>query len=122
MASIESAGYQWFVRVLPGLVCAPLHEAVDGIRRSLQTAVCGDRRIPFIVSCRGDELGVPARAFVEALIAAGGERIDLAPLAPHEVAELLESLEIPDLQAERLDPDIARHTGGNPFFVLETEK
>lgn len=46
----------------------------------------------------------------------------LAPLPEAALAELIESLDAPHLESERLAPALARHCGGNPLFVLETVK
>lgn len=48
------------------------------------------------------------------------ERIELAPLTPAEIAELVDSLAIAQLAGAALAAPLARHTGGNPQFVLET--
>ena len=55
--------------------------------------------------------------------AEGGQRLAevlLAPLSEGAVRELLESLALPGIDAAALAGAVARHTGGNPFFVLET--
>lgn len=64
---------------------------------------------------------------VEALRAALEEvpRVDviaLAPLDEAQIAELVDSLGLEGIDAARLAPQIARHTGGNPMYVLETLK
>ncbi len=48
--------------------------------------------------------------------------IKLAPLDEARIAELVDSLALPDVIGERLAAPLARHTGGNPLFVLETLK
>ena len=48
--------------------------------------------------------------------------IKLAPLDEARIAELVDSLALPDVVGERLAAPLARHTGGNPLFVLETLK
>jgi len=49
-------------------------------------------------------------------------RVELRPLDAAAVRDMLESLELPGLQA--ITPELVqalyRHTGGNPFFLLET--
>jgi len=47
-------------------------------------------------------------------------RIDLGPLSMPAIEALLESLAIPGLDAAGLAGPLARHTGGNPMFILET--
>ncbi|MCU0938123.1 MAG: AAA family ATPase [Burkholderiaceae bacterium] len=48
--------------------------------------------------------------------------IALAPLTEAEMAELIDSLGLPELDSAQLAPQLARHTGGNPLFALETLK
>lgn len=50
------------------------------------------------------------------------ESVVLGPLNVAQVAELIESLALPDLDAQRLAPALLKHTGGNPMFALETLK
>jgi DNA-binding SARP family transcriptional activator len=48
------------------------------------------------------------------------EAIALAPLELAQLAELVDSLGLPELDAKRLAPALLRHSGGNPLFALET--
>ncbi len=48
------------------------------------------------------------------------EPIVLTPLDESRLAELLDSLELPGLDLPLLARQIARHTGGNPLYALET--
>lgn len=50
------------------------------------------------------------------------EVLALAPLSEAQMAELIASLGVPGLDAARLAPLLARHTGGNPMYALETVK
>lgn len=52
----------------------------------------------------------------------GCDEIALQPLGLAEVDALLFSLALPRLEPHTLAPAMARHTGGNPQFVLETVK
>jgi DNA-binding SARP family transcriptional activator/tetratricopeptide (TPR) repeat protein len=107
---------------LAGFVLDDLHYADAASLDALQAQLPTERRMAFLVSCRGDELGERARAFLDALAATGARRIELPALTVEQVRELLESLELPAIDAARFAPEIARHTGGNPLFVLETVK
>lgn len=49
-------------------------------------------------------------------------RIDLVPLDEPALARLVQSLDLPGLDAQALAPQLLRHTGGNPLFALETLK
>jgi hypothetical protein len=46
----------------------------------------------------------------------------LQPLDLAQLADLVESIGLAELNAERLAPALLRHTGGNPLFALETLK
>ena len=48
--------------------------------------------------------------------------VKLAPLDKQGIAELVDSLALPDVVGERIAAPLKRHTGGNPLFVLETLK
>jgi len=48
------------------------------------------------------------------------EVVALSPLNTTQLAELVESLGLPELDPARLAPALLRHSGGNPLFVLET--
>jgi DNA-binding SARP family transcriptional activator/tetratricopeptide (TPR) repeat protein len=48
------------------------------------------------------------------------EGLALAPLGLAQLAELVESLGLPELDATALAPALLRHSGGNPLFALET--
>ncbi|MBC8058794.1 MAG: AAA family ATPase, partial [Rhizobiales bacterium] len=48
--------------------------------------------------------------------------VNLAPLDAAQLAELLASLDLPGLDVTHWVPLLARHTGGNPLFALETIK
>ena len=50
------------------------------------------------------------------------ESVSLAPLNVMQLAELIESLALPELDAQRLAPALLKHTGGNPMFARETLK
>lgn len=48
------------------------------------------------------------------------ETVHVAPLDLAQLAELVDSLLLPELDAARLAPALLRHSGGNPLFALET--
>src|SRR6185369_4704278 len=98
-----------------------LHFADTASVEALQVLL--ERNLRLVLACRSDEVGEAAKALFDALVSSGTGRIaELAPLGPAEVTELVASLEIDGVDAMRLGPGIARHTGGNPLFVLETLK
>jgi DNA-binding SARP family transcriptional activator len=50
------------------------------------------------------------------------ELVSLNPLNLAQMVELVESLALADLDAQRIAPALLKHTGGNPMFALETLK
>lgn len=50
------------------------------------------------------------------------EVVALAPLDAAQIAELIQSLQLPDVDAAALGQRLLAHTGGNPLFALETLK
>lgn len=50
------------------------------------------------------------------------DRVALQPLSEEQMRELVDSLGLASLDAGRLAPTLARHTGGNPMYALETLK
>ena len=87
------------------------------LRLMTQDAV---RRLPWLITVRANE--TPAqliewKAKVEANALA---EIHLGPLDDDAVRTLLESLAIPDFDVDAWVTPMARHTGGNPMFILET--
>ncbi|WP_019587839.1 BTAD domain-containing putative transcriptional regulator [Deinococcus apachensis] len=75
----------------------------------------------FVGTFRDEELDPETRGVFERFVAAGQSVwIDLLPLSETDVQELVGSLDITELE-ERGD-ELARFTGGNPLFVLETIK
>ena len=110
---------------LAALVIDDLHFADTASLEMLQ-ALVGDEALAALrwgFAQRPAE-GLPA---AEALRAALEETqhlevLALAPLTEAQMAELITSLGVPGLDAARLAPLLARHTGGNPMYALETVK
>ncbi|HEX7441320.1 MAG TPA: BTAD domain-containing putative transcriptional regulator [Caldimonas sp.] len=72
---------------------------------------------------RPADAGAAASALRVALEETQGlESVSLGPLSVAQMAELIESLALPDLDAQRLAPALLKHSGGNPMFALETLK
>lgn len=79
----------------------------------------------WVMAMRPAEAGHAARTLADALADARAERpqalhLALAPLGEAQVGELLAEVGLARGQAAALAPALARHTGGNPLFVLET--
>lgn len=108
-----------------GLMVDDLHYADAASIETLRHAAAGDAGLAWVVTLRPAEIGGEAQTLVDALgKIAASVQLTLAPLTEHDVAELLASLDLPldlpDLSA--LVPQLTRHTGGNPLFLLETLK
>ncbi len=103
---------------LAGLAIDDLHFADEATLELFPQLVIPDLR--WIGAVRGSECPASIAAWLRA---EGGQRlveVPLVPLSESAVRELLESLALPEINAPALAGAIARHTGGNPFFVLET--
>ncbi|MFY0566593.1 BTAD domain-containing putative transcriptional regulator [Archangium lansingense] len=81
-----------------------------------------DARMPCFIDCyRRGELPPYSEAIVRQLVDSGVARvIDIGPLSPEEVRRMVASLELPG--AEHHADALARYTGGNPLYVIETLK
>ncbi len=82
----------------------------------------GDGPRPRFIDCyRGGELPPYAQAYVQQLVDAGLARVvELGPLSPEDVRRMLAGLELPGAEAHA--DALARYTGGNPLYVVETLK
>ena len=103
---------------LAGFAVDDLHFADEATLELLPQLVIPG--LSWIGAVRAAECPAPIAAWQRA---EGGQRLVevlLAPLSASAVRELLESLALPGVEASALAGAIARHTGGNPFFVLET--
>lgn len=78
--------------------------------------------LPCFIDCyRHGELSPYAQAAVHHLVEQGRARvIELGPLSPAEVRQLLAGLELPGAEAHA--DALSRYTGGNPLYVVETLK
>ncbi|MDC0712007.1 BTAD domain-containing putative transcriptional regulator [Stigmatella sp. ncwal1] len=84
----------------------------------------GERGAPgprFMDCYRRGELPPYAQTYIHQLVDEGWARIiELGPLGPEEVRQLLAGLELPG--AERHAEALSRYTGGNPLYIVETLK
>ncbi len=110
---------------LAALVIDDLHFADSASLEMLQTLVGDEALAPLRWGfAQRPAEGLPA---AEALRAALEETqrlevLALAPLGQAQMVELIASLGVSGLDAVQLAPLLARHTGGNPMFALETIK
>ncbi|MES2101288.1 MAG: AAA family ATPase [Pseudomonadota bacterium] len=116
---------------LAGLVVDDLHFADEASLEMLRSLIDedsdpeagGERPLRWALAYRPAEAGSPVQALHDALIEqARLLPITLAPLGLDALAALVDSLALPGVDGRTLAPGLARRTGGNPLFVLETLK
>jgi tetratricopeptide (TPR) repeat protein len=112
-----------------GVMVDDLHFADDASVEMLQALICGGAGsgepdgLRWALAQRPGEGGVAAaRLRAELEEAQALAAVTLAPLTAAEMAELIDSLDLPELDSAQLAPQLARHTGGNPLYALETLK
>ena len=116
---------------LAGLVVDDLHFA-DAASLDMLGALIDEDGNPEVAAAtplhwalayRPAEAGSPVQALHDALVEqARLAPITLAPLDEAALAVLVDSLALPGVDGKALAPGLARRTGGNPLFVLETLK
>ncbi|QRK13931.1 AAA family ATPase [Archangium violaceum] len=91
------------------------------IARLLESSA-GSARPPRFIDCyRRGELPSYNQVNIRRMVESGVARvIDLGPLAPDDVRQLLAGLELPGAEAHA--EALARYTGGNPLYIIETLK
>jgi DNA-binding SARP family transcriptional activator/tetratricopeptide (TPR) repeat protein len=110
---------------LAGLFIDDLHFADEASCEMLQALIASDvgPQLHWALAQRPGEGTAAAARLRDALEEASLlETVALAPLTEDEVAELIDSLGLPELDGRALAPVLLRHTGGNPLYALETLK
>ena len=109
----------WHATGLSAVCLDDLHYADDASLEAL-FIVIGARSVRWLLGLRADE--VPARLAEWLLRTEPGwcATLVLGPLSTTAIHELLVSLAIPGLDPQTWTEPLARHTGGNPMFILET--
>lgn len=102
-----------------------LHFADDASLEMI-TALVGTETLAhmaWVFTQRPGEGSAAARALRDVLEEARRlQAADVAPLDAAQMIELVQSLNLPDVDAQLAGPRLLRHTGGNPLFALETLK
>jgi len=108
-----------------GIVLDDLHFADEASVDMLRGIVGGEREIDLRwgFAQRTGEPTVATQALRDTLEEAFGlNTMALAPLDVVQMAALVDSLGLPDLDSRSVAERLVRHTGGNPMFALETLK
>lgn len=105
---------------LHGVIVDDLHYADDASVELMQYLL-GAVELGWVFAARPAELGQAAQSLLER-VRERANTIELAPLTEAAIAELVESLALPGIDAARVAPQLLRQTGGNPLFLLETLK
>ena len=114
---------QAFGEGLAGLVLDDLHFADAASVDVIQHLAAAGIGLRWIVAFRPGELTPAARVFHDDFLGTQGARpCRLQPLTTPQIGDLIDSLGLAELDAARLAPALARHSGGNPLFLLETLK
>lgn len=122
MEAVEALFGQALQRGLRCVVIDDLHFA-DAASVALLQVLAVRADAGWIVAMRPAELGKEARAFCDAMQRLSSTQIlDLPALEAHDVAELLDSLELDGLDGSSQAATLCARSGGNPLFVLETVK
>ena len=97
-----------------------LHFADDASVESLLALTAEERHVRWLVGVRTAEMPRRLLEWLERTESNEVARIELAPLDVSAIETLLVSLALPDFDAHAWAEPLARHTGGNPLFILET--
>ena len=103
---------------LAGVALDDLHFADEATLELLPSLPATGLRCALAV--RGAECPPPLTAWLRAEGGSGVSEVPLHPLGESDVRRLLDSLALPAFDSAVLAGPLVKHTGGNPFFILET--
>lgn len=84
------------------------------------TTASGGEAIAWLMSARSGEMPCALDRWCAARDTQGPLELNLGPLDDAAIKAFVESLALPELDAAAWAAPLARHTGGNPLFILET--
>ena len=106
---------------LSGCVVDDLQFADDASVESLLAVIPDEQAVTrWLAGARTAEMSRRLLDWLERTESNEVSRIDLGPLDVPAIEVLLTSLALPDFDAHAWAGSLARHTGGNPLFILET--
>jgi DNA-binding SARP family transcriptional activator len=107
---------------LAGCIVDDLHFADDASLDAIVALASASAALPlhWLVAVRPSELPAAIGACLDRGDLTDVDRLALAPLDAPAVRALLRSLAVPGFDAQAWAEPLARHTGGNPLFILET--
>lgn len=121
--AVEALARQAQADGMTGVIVDDLQYADAASLDVLRQLAAADIPLRWIVALRPVELGLEAQAFYDELLAgATAQSLVLRPLDEAQIAELIDTLGIAELDGAALAHALARHTGGNPLYLLETLK
>jgi DNA-binding SARP family transcriptional activator/tetratricopeptide (TPR) repeat protein len=102
---------------LSGLALDDLHFA-DAASLELLPLLAAE--VPLALAVRGAETPVALSVWEGVEVGAAFIEVALPPFTEADVRQLLDSLALDGIDSARLAGPLAQHTGGNPYFALET--
>jgi DNA-binding SARP family transcriptional activator len=112
---------QWQTQGLALIALDDLHVADDATLEMLPALThAPGAAIAWLLATRSGELPAALGNWCAAEESSGPLPLPLGPLDAAAIEALLESLALADVDAARWAAPLARHTGGNPMFILET--
>lgn len=119
--ALAAALAAWADAGLTGLVVDDLHHADEAsLETLLALATTTEPRLAWLLGVRSHEMPPALQSWLDASEQGNVERLQLDLLDTAQVSELLESLSLERLDAPAWSRPLARHSGGNPLFALET--
>jgi DNA-binding SARP family transcriptional activator/tetratricopeptide (TPR) repeat protein len=109
------------LEMLPGLTASVIPAgAGDASEIAVPPSERPRARITWLLGARSADLPSSVAQWLTSHHEESALAVELGPLTLDAVERLLESLAIPDFDVAAWAAPLARHTGGNPMFILET--